>query len=116
MLKPSPKTRIRGMHYDAHSIVGTEPIRDVPAIVRKQLKEKGPKVGIGCAWQGVPAPDVGITPVFTARTIEQIGGTPKQICLDPRFTETKRPDPYKTVYWVLVGVVVICVASIRHWL
>lgn len=69
--------------------LGSEPHFEVPTWERRQLKLKHqnrPKVIIGSAWKinELPTPDNGVTPVYTARCLSQLGGRPNKLELDPR--------------------------------
>lgn len=90
-----PHTPMPGHSEPASTIIPDHPIYRIPAFVRKELKTRGPRVEIGRAWKthARETPEVGTTPVFTARLIEQLGGTPDKITLDPLLVQRLGPPP-----------------------
>lgn len=93
---------------------GQEPHYGTPTAERKFLKQehqKHPKVLIGSAWKltELSTPQAGITPVFTARCLSQLGGRPNQLELDPRLfvaAPAKVKIPWGFMGWcVLITVI-----------
>lgn len=94
--------------------LGSEPHFEVPTAERRQLKsehQSRPKVVIGSAWiEELPTPDTGVTPVYTARCLSQIGGRPNKLELDPRLMVAA--PAIVRIPWGLLGYCALVISSL----
>jgi|GEM_PF-3635269 len=108
-----PVIPIHGLDFECPVAPGNEPHFELPAAIRKQLKEEyqaNPKVIIGSAWKIMhpDTPKTGVTPIFTARCLNQLGAGPSNLVVDPRL---QQGDPIR-INWGFVGWVLMALACV----
>lgn len=105
-----PSRPIHGLDIECPEAPGYEPHFEIPTCMRRELKNQyntKPKVVIGAGWLlSQSTPKTGVTPVYTARCLSQLGGGPSNLVVDPRLLDKPTRINWGFVGWACITLAV----------